>query len=394
MNVRVGGPTAARCRNDTAVVRNRPAPRHSSASMAAACAASGPSSLIIEAYPGSLLRESPCGPDADGRANCRAGRLFACARSSSAFPTSTRCASPPPTTALPRRLALAPPRHVDADRQTRLQVLQVETRAQRPASAAWPCGACSLRQPSRIRRTQARAWRGAPTNGRSTARARCTGPSSSTMSEQERRQLLIALEARHRHRELGAHARATWACRSKRACDVWVHAIDRLLPPTSAEQRLTAGDIRVIPRGWTSYGPNRVDGRRLRSERTRQADRRGATCRWCARSPYCRRRRRSRSAPAAPCARIFERFPDLHALRAGGDRLCHSPRDALRVALRDLDGDRQTRHRLARSSQRATWLRALAAPCGGCSTPISGDLERAGRADQCHSPGWSAAPRS
>ena len=45
-----------------------------------------------------------------------------CARSSSAFPTSTRCASRRPTTASPRPLALAPPRHADGDRQTRMQV--------------------------------------------------------------------------------------------------------------------------------------------------------------------------------------------------------------------------------------------------------------------------------
>ena len=55
----------------------------------------------------------------------------------------------------------------------------------------------------------------------------------STMPEDERRQLLIALEALT-DMESWARMREQHGLSFDEACEVWIHAIDRLLPPTPA----------------------------------------------------------------------------------------------------------------------------------------------------------------
>jgi len=135
---------------------------------------------------------------------------------------------------LAQALALAPPRNAEvADRQTRLRS-QVETRAHtcERGVALWRV---LLRFADQDDTGQLKAR---------VARSRDTTikrlelmyrQELSTMAADDRQQLLIALEALT-DIESWARMRELHALSFEEACDVWVHAIDRLLPPTPAAQ--------------------------------------------------------------------------------------------------------------------------------------------------------------
>ena len=64
-------------------------------------------------------------------------------------------------------------------------------------------------------------------------------PELSTLPENERRQLLIALEALT-DMESWARLREHHGLSFEEACDVWIHAIDRLLPAIPATESVAA----------------------------------------------------------------------------------------------------------------------------------------------------------
>ena len=103
--------------------------------------------------------------------------------------------------------------------------------------------------------------------------------------------------------------------------------------------------------------PSRIDGRRLRSARTKQL----------IVEAYLALLRESPEIPTATAIAVragcsvrsvFERFPDLHALRVAAADYAFTQAAALAVA-RDVDGDRATRirsHVETRSSSCEQWL--------------------------------------
>jgi hypothetical protein len=138
---------------------------------------------------------------------------------------------------LAQALALAPPRGADGDRKTRLHS-QV-TRAPRPASAASRSGACSCNfadqdETGQLKQRVARS--------RETTVGRMElmyNPELSTLPDDERRQLLIALEALT-DIESWARMREQHGLSFDEACEVWIHAIDRLLPTIPAVESAAA----------------------------------------------------------------------------------------------------------------------------------------------------------
>jgi AcrR family transcriptional regulator len=130
---------------------------------------------------------------------------------------------------LAQALALAPPRGVDGDRETRLRS-QVNTRAHtcERGVALWRVLLQFADQDptGQLRQRVARARE--TTVGRIELMYRAE---LSTVPEGERRQILITLEALT-DMESWARMREQYGLSFDEACEVWIHAIDRLLPPT------------------------------------------------------------------------------------------------------------------------------------------------------------------
>ncbi len=183
--------------------------------------------LILEAFLG-LLRESPSMPTAAQIAE-RAGYSVRSVFERFADLNALRVAAV--DYQLAQAAALAPPRHVDGDRQTRIRS-QVETRAGtcERGVALWrvllSTGAESEELKLRLRIARQR------TIDRFEIMYR---PELSTLGDAERRHLLIALEALT-DMESWARLREFFDLSFEEACLVWVRAIDRLLPGTQPAQ--------------------------------------------------------------------------------------------------------------------------------------------------------------
>jgi hypothetical protein len=183
--------------------------------------------LIIEAFL-SLLRESPQMPTAVQIAE-RAG--YSVRSIFERFPDLNALRVAATDYSLAQALALAPPRGVDGDRQTRLRA-QVTTRAHtcERGISLWRVllQFADQDESGQLKRRVAR--------GRETTVGRLElmyRPELSILPEEDRRQLLIALEALT-DMESWARMREEHALSFDEACDVWIHAIDLLLPPTPA----------------------------------------------------------------------------------------------------------------------------------------------------------------
>ncbi|SJZ46550.1 hypothetical protein SAMN02745126_01187 [Enhydrobacter aerosaccus] len=129
--------------------------------------------------------------------------------------------------ALAQAAALAPARNVDGDRMTRLKS-QVETRAGtcERGVALWRL-LMSIKEESEELKARVRRARGI-TMGRLELMYK---PELATLPDTERRDVLIALEALT-DMESWARMREHHGLRFDEARDVWIFAIDRLLPPT------------------------------------------------------------------------------------------------------------------------------------------------------------------
>ena len=190
--------------------------------------------LIIEAFL-ALLRERPEMPTAVQIAE-RAG--YSVRSIFERFPDLNALRVAATDYSLAQSLALAPPRHADAaDRQTRLRS-QVETRAHtcERGVALWRV-LLQFAAQDETGQLNARVVR-----GRETTVKRLElmyRPELSSVPESDRKQLLIALEALT-DMESWARMREEHALSFDEACEVWIHAIDRLLPPTPALESAAA----------------------------------------------------------------------------------------------------------------------------------------------------------
>lgn len=128
---------------------------------------------------------------------------------------------------LAQAAALAPPRHVDGDRQTRIRS-HVETRAGtcERGIAVWRVFLFAVDESEELKLRL------------SIARQRTIDrfeimyrPELATLGEAERKYLLIALEALT-EMESWARMREMYGMSFEEGCAVWIHAIDRMLPPT------------------------------------------------------------------------------------------------------------------------------------------------------------------
>lgn len=184
--------------------------------------------LIIEAFL-ALLRDNPEMPTAVQIAE-RAG--YSVRSIFERFPDLNALRVAATDYSLAQALALAPPRHANsADRSTRVRS-QVETRAHtcERGVALWRV---LLRFADQDETGQLRAR---VARGRDTAVKRMElmyKPELADMADEDRRQLLIALEALT-DMESWARMRELHGLSFEEACDVWVHAIERLLPATPA----------------------------------------------------------------------------------------------------------------------------------------------------------------
>jgi AcrR family transcriptional regulator len=130
---------------------------------------------------------------------------------------------------LAQAAALAPARHIDGDRQTRIRS-QILTRANtcERGIALWRV-LLAVQDESEELRVRVRVAR-----DRTVDRLNLMyKPELSTLSELRRRDLLIALEALT-DMESWARMRELYGLSFDEACAVWIHAVDRLLPPTPA----------------------------------------------------------------------------------------------------------------------------------------------------------------
>jgi AcrR family transcriptional regulator len=179
--------------------------------------------LIIEAFL-TLLREDPTMPTAVQIAE-RAG--YSVRSIFERFPDLTALRIAATDYALAQALALAPPRNVDADRQTRIRS-QVETRAFtcERGLGLWRVLLASQEESPELKKRVRLA------RDRTVERIELMyKPELSTLSEMARRHLLIALEALT-DLESWARMREMHAMSFEEACEVWIEAIDRLLPPS------------------------------------------------------------------------------------------------------------------------------------------------------------------
>ena len=181
--------------------------------------------LIIEAFL-SLLRDSPVMPTAVQIAD-RAG--YSVRSIFERFPDLVALRVAATDYALAQAAALAPARHVNADRMT-CSRSQVETRAGTcdRGVALWRVLLNTEDETGEIAPRIARARAG------TIARLELMyAPELSRLSEAERREMLIALETLVDH-ESWARMREMFGLSFEEACDVWIAAIDRLLPQTPA----------------------------------------------------------------------------------------------------------------------------------------------------------------
>ena len=209
--------------NDTAVsatTRSRPAPLDGRR-----LRSERTKQLIIEAYL-ALLRENPEAPmPTAARIAERAG--YSVRSIFERFPDLNKLRVAAADYSLGQAAALAPPRNVDADRQARIKS-QVETRAGtcERGVALWRVLLFSVDQDeelkSRIRVARERTVERMEVMYRSEL---------ATLSEPERRYMLIALEA-ITDIESWARMRELHGLSIEEACAVWMGAIDRMLPPT------------------------------------------------------------------------------------------------------------------------------------------------------------------
>jgi AcrR family transcriptional regulator len=181
--------------------------------------------LIMEAFL-ALLRETPSMPTAAQIAE-RAGYSVRSIFERFADLNALRVAAV--DYQLAHAAALAPPRHVDGDRQTRIKS-QVETRAGtcERGIALWRVFLYTIDESEelqvRLRIARER------TIDRFEIMYR---PELSTLGEVERKHLLIVLEALT-DMESWARLREFFNLSFEEACAVWIRAIDRLLPATPA----------------------------------------------------------------------------------------------------------------------------------------------------------------
>ncbi len=179
--------------------------------------------LIIEAFL-ALLRDDPQMPTAVQIAE-RAG--YSVRSIFERFPDLNALRVASADYSLAQAAALAPARHVDGDRATRVKS-QVLTRAHtcERGIALWRVllanqdDSVGLRERGRVARQR--------TVDRLELMYR---PELSTLSELHRKEILIALEA-VTDMESWARMRELYGLSFDEACAVWISAIDRLLPPT------------------------------------------------------------------------------------------------------------------------------------------------------------------
>jgi AcrR family transcriptional regulator len=179
--------------------------------------------LIMEAFL-ALLRESATMPTAAQIAE-RAG--YSVRSIFERFPDLNALRIATVDYSLAQAAALAPPRHVDGDRQTRIRS-QVETRAgtcERGISL-WRVFLVTVDESKELKLRL------------SVARQRTIDrleimyrPELATLGEAERKYLLIALEALT-DMESWARMREMYGMSFEEGCAVWIRAIDRMLPPT------------------------------------------------------------------------------------------------------------------------------------------------------------------
>jgi AcrR family transcriptional regulator len=184
--------------------------------------------LIIEAYL-ALLRENPIVtmPTA-ARIAERAG--YSVRSIFERFPDLSKLRTAAADYQLAQAAALAPPRYADGDRASRIRA-QVETRAGtcERGVALWRVLIFSVDQndelKARLRLARERTVERLEVMYR---------PELSTLSERERKYMLIALEA-ITDMESWARMRDLYGLSVEEACAVWIRAIDRILPPTPAD---------------------------------------------------------------------------------------------------------------------------------------------------------------
>jgi AcrR family transcriptional regulator len=181
--------------------------------------------LIIEAYL-ALLRENPVVPlPTAAQIAKRAG--YSVRSVFERFPDLGKLRVAAADYALAQAAALAPPRNIDGDRPTRIRS-QVETRAGtcERGIALWRVLIASAAEDDelkdRVRISRERTIERLEIMYR---------PELSTLSDQERKYMLIALEA-ITEIESWARMREQHGLSIDQACAVWISAIDRMLPPT------------------------------------------------------------------------------------------------------------------------------------------------------------------
>ena len=181
--------------------------------------------LIIEAYL-ALLRENPVTPmPTAARIAERAG--YSVRSIFERFPDLNKLRAAAADYQLAQAAALAPPRNIDGDRPTRIKS-QVETRAGtcERGVALWRVLVFSVDQDEdlkpRLRIARERTVERMEIMYR---------PELSTLSERDRKYMLIALEA-ITDIESWARMRELYGLSFEDACAVWIRAIDRMLPPT------------------------------------------------------------------------------------------------------------------------------------------------------------------
>lgn len=181
--------------------------------------------LIIEAYL-ALIRENPLTPmptaaEIANRAGYSVRSIF------ERFPDLHALRVAAADYGLAHAAALAPAREIDGDRPTRIRS-QVETRAGtcERGIALWRALLFNVDEDDalklRIRVARERTIE---------RMERMYRPELSTLSDVERRNLLIALEA-ITDIESWARMRETFGLSFAESCAVWIRAIDRMLPPT------------------------------------------------------------------------------------------------------------------------------------------------------------------
>jgi len=180
--------------------------------------------LIIEAYLALATEKSPQVPTAAQIAE-RAG--YSVRSIFERFPDLSKLRVAAADYSLAQAAALAPARHVDGDRATRIRS-QVETRA-----GTWERGVKLWRVLlANVADDEDLKLRVRISRDRTIERLEVMyRPELSTLAEQERKYMLVALEA-ITDIESWERMREQHGLSFEEACAVWISAVDRLLPPT------------------------------------------------------------------------------------------------------------------------------------------------------------------